>query len=39
MIDFTKQNICDGCDIITSENNPIESWTITIGYKKISLSI
>lgn len=37
MIDITKRNICDGCDVVYSENNPHDIYNLSIGDKHIAL--
>ena len=31
MIDWSKRNVCDSCDVISSKKNPVSTYTFTLS--------
>lgn len=31
MIDWSKRNICDSCDALSSQKNPVSTYTLTLS--------
>lgn len=30
MIDYSKRNVCDSCDALSSQKNPVSTYTFTL---------
>lgn len=31
MIDWSKRNVCDSCDALSSQKNPVSTYTLTLS--------
>ena len=39
MIDWSKRNVCDSCDVISSKKNPVSTYTFTLARTKKSFTL
>lgn len=39
MIDWSKRNVCDSCDVISSKKNPIVTYTLTLSRTRKSFTL
>ena len=39
MIDWSKRNVCDNCDVISSKKNPVSTYTFTLSRTGKSFTI
>ena len=39
MIDWSKRNVCDSCDVISGKKNPVNTYTLTLTRTKKSFTL